>query len=190
MTVDDDTELDAIAAQVRAYPPLPDDEIANLLGVVRTRDDAPARERLVEHHLRIALDEAIARGDRGVEVVDLYQEGTLATIVAINEYASREGPPAGLQRYVSRVVGVHLDSELERAAAERERAEAFVRDAQVYEVAEVDLRHELGRTPTVTELAAVLEWDEERVELVGEMLTSARELWDADIVQYLDDETG
>jgi hypothetical protein len=39
------------------------------------------------------------------------------------------------------------------------------------------------------ELASVLEWPEDRVVLVGEMLTTAREMYDADIVQYLDDES-
>lgn len=184
----DDTELDAVAAQVRAYPPLPDSEVQTLLTAVRNGHDGAARERLVEHHLRIALDEAIARGQRGIEVLDLYQEGSIATIVAINEYASRSEAPAGLSRFVSRVVGAHLDHTLEEAELERRADEAFVRDAQLYEAAEVGLRQELGRSATVTEVAAVLEWPEDRVALVAEMLNAAREMYDSEIVQYLDDE--
>lgn len=183
----DDTDLDALAAQVRSYPPLPESEVHALLDTVRAHDDAIARERLVQHHLRIALDEAIARGDRGIEVLDLYQEGSIATIIAINEYAARFGSPAGLRTFVTRVVGAHLDRTLEEAELERQSEEAFIRDARVYETAEIGLRHELGRSPTPTELAAMLEWPEERVELVGHMLENAREMYDSEIVQYLDD---
>lgn len=183
----DDSELDGLAAQARSYPPLEVDQIGRLLSAARDGDGA-ARERLVEHHLRVALDEALVRGDRGLEVLDLYQEGTLATIVAVTEYASRGGAPGGLAAYVARVVGAHLDRALEAAAAERERADALLRDAQLYEIAEVSLRSELGRSATVTELAAALTWPEDRVNVVGAMLNSAREMYDADIVQYLDDE--
>jgi hypothetical protein len=70
-----------------------------------------------------------------------------------------------------------------------ESENAFVHDAQLYETAEIGLRHDLGRTASVMELAAALEWPEDRVELIGAMLTNARELYDADIVQYLDDES-
>jgi DNA-directed RNA polymerase sigma subunit (sigma70/sigma32) len=50
----DDTTLDAIAAQVRSLPPLPLDEVHALLDQVRHDGAVAARERLVEHHLRIA----------------------------------------------------------------------------------------------------------------------------------------
>ena len=86
------------------------------------------------------------------------------------------------------MIGTHLEDVLEEAARERESENALVRDAELYETAEVALSHELGRSATVVELAALLEWPEERVALVGEMLNTAREMYDADIVQYLDDE--
>jgi DNA-directed RNA polymerase sigma subunit (sigma70/sigma32) len=188
MTLSDDTELDALAAQVRAFPPMSTQETAWLLTAARDGSDS-ARERLVDQQLRRALDEAIARGNRGLEVVDLYQEGALAAIVAVNEYASRGGAPAGLGSYVSRVIGTHLEDVLEEAARAKETEKALVRDAELYETAEMALRNEFGRSATVVELAALLEWPEDRVLLVGEMLTSAREMYDADIVQYLDDES-
>ncbi len=188
MTGADDTELDAIAAQARAVTPLPPDEVATLLAEVREGADT-ARDRLVEQQLRVVLDEAVAHGDRGVDVLDLFQEGTVASIVAVDEYAARAGDPSGLSRYARRVVAAHLDRAVDDAAAARESEERFVRDAQLYETAEVSLRHELGRSASVTELAAVLQWTEERVALVGDMLTNARDQYDSEIVQFLDDES-
>ena len=171
---------------MRAHRPLDVEEVRTLLA--DAGNTGPARERLVEHHLGIALDEALARGDRGVEVLDLYQEATVATIVAVSEYAARAGTPSGLRNFVARVVRAHLDAAIEQAKLEQRGDEAFVRDAQLYEVAELNLRHELGRSATHTELAAALEWPEDRVAIVGDMLNSAREMYDSDIVQYLDDE--
>ena len=188
MGLQDDTELDALAAQVRAFPPMSAQETGWLLTATRDGSDS-ARERLVDQQLRLALDEAITRGNRGLEVVDLYQEGALAAIVAVTEYASRSGAPAGLGAYVSRVIGAHLEDVLEETTRERESENALAQDAQLYETAEIALRGELGRSATVVELASVLEWAEDRVLLVGEMLTAAREMYDADIVQYLDDES-
>jgi DNA-directed RNA polymerase specialized sigma subunit len=184
-----DTELDAIAAQVRTAGPLELDEVAELLATVHRDGPGPAQTRLVEHHLQIALDEALARGDRGIDVVDLYQEGSVATIVAVAEYAARSTSASGLRAFVSRVVGVHLDQALEEAAIERQEQEAFVRDAQLYQMAEVAMRSRLGRAATVTELAGVLEWPEERIHIMAEQLQRARAMYDEDIVQYLDDDT-
>ena len=65
--------------------------------------------------------------------------------------------------------------------------EAFVRDTEIYEAAEVRIRHELGRSPTVIELAAELGWPEERVAIVGAILNEARARYDSEIVEYLDD---
>jgi DNA-directed RNA polymerase sigma subunit (sigma70/sigma32) len=168
MGLPDDTELDALAAQVRAFPPMSAQETGWLLTATRDGSDS-ARERLVDQQLRLALDEAITRGNRGLEVVDLYQEGALAAIVAVTEYASRDV--------------------LEENGRAKEAEKELVRDVELYETAEVALRQEFGRSATVVELASVLEWPEDRVLLVGEMLTAAREMYDADIVQYLDDES-
>ena len=116
---------------------------------------------------------AEARGGKGVEVGDLTQEGTIAGVVAVLEYAGQGGPASGLDRFVSRLVASHMDDTIELAAIERASDEAFVRDTEIYEAAEIRARHEFGRTPTVLELAAELGWPEERVAIVGAMLNDA-----------------
>jgi DNA-directed RNA polymerase specialized sigma subunit len=184
----EDTTLDAIAAQVRALRPLSLDEVQSLLREVRRDGDGAARERLVEHHLGIALQAALQRSNRGLDIVDLYQEGTVATIIAISEYAARSDAAAGLAPFVSRLVAVHLEHAIEDAEIERRQEEAFVRDAQLYEAAELALRDKLGREANAEEVASVLEWPEERVAIVAGQLLRAREMYDSDIVQYLDDD--
>jgi DNA-directed RNA polymerase sigma subunit (sigma70/sigma32) len=183
---EDDTELDALAAQVRAGPRLSAGAVEALIAaaVGGVRD---AHAALVEHALSPVLAEAVAHRDRGVELLDLFQEGSLAALVAVEEYVERTGSGAGFGAYVRRVVNRHLDHVIEvREAAIAEAAE-LVEDTRLLDVARVALHRQAGHVPTVTELAAVLLWSPERVELISGMLDSARSDFDSDIVQYLDD---
>lgn len=182
-----DSPLDAMAAQARSYPPLPTDEVARLLDTMHRTGGNAAAATLVRHHLSIALDAALERHDQGVEVGDLFQEGSIAVFTAVDEYARRGGDPAGLRAYVERVVVLHLDAALAREAEERAAGEAFVRDAQRYEIAEVEMRQRLAREPSSVEIAAALEWPVEKVEGVAEMLAEARALNDEALLPYLDD---
>ncbi|MGH7685364.1 MAG: sigma-70 domain-containing protein [Candidatus Dormibacteria bacterium] len=181
-----DGDLKSLTALVRSLPALDPAEVGRLLPAAAV--SGPQQERLVQDQLGVGLDEALARRDRGIDVIDLYQEASVAAIVAVAQYSARGGAPDGLRRYASRVIGVHLDDAIEQADLERKAHDAFVRDAESYETAEVSLRHELERSPTATEIAAFLQWPEDRVTLLAEAVTNARELWDTDIAEYLDDE--
>jgi DNA-directed RNA polymerase sigma subunit (sigma70/sigma32) len=183
----EDTPLDAIAAQARAYPPLPLDEVEALLQRTHQSGGNAAAATLVRHHLFLALDAALQRKEKGLDLSDLYQEGSIAVVTAVEEYARRGGPADGLRAYVERVVALHLDAAIEREVQERAASEAFVRDAQAYELVEVDLHHRLGREPTSIEMAAALEWSVDHVEAVAEMLNEARALNDEALLPYLDD---
>ncbi len=187
MTKSELADLEILEAKVRSLPALTESATARLLAEVRTHGRGPALDELVEHQLAAILQLAEARGGKGVEVGDLTQEGTIAGVVAVLEYAGRDGPASGLDRFVSRLVASHLDDTVELAAIERASDEAFVRDTEIYEAAEIRARHELGRAPTVLELAAELGWPEERVAIVGAMLNDARARYDSEIVEYLDD---
>lgn len=183
-------EVDApeiLVAQARSLPPLGEVEIAALLAEVREHGKGPVLDEPVERQLGGILAEAAARRGRGVEVGDLAQEAAIAGVVAVTEYAGRGGAAPGLDQFVMRLVGAHMDETIELAALERASDEAFIRDAQTYELAEVSMRHELGRDPTTVELAAQLGWPDERVAIVAGMLKDARARYDSEIVEYLDD---
>jgi DNA-directed RNA polymerase specialized sigma subunit len=184
---DDDTELDALAAQARSHPPLSAVAADRLIGAARGGDRL-ARESLVEHSLGAVLAEAVAHRDHGVEVTDLYQEGSLAMVVAIEEYTKRGGSGAGMAGYVRRVVAAHLDGLVAEAEAAAVEAAALLEDTRLLEIAQVALRGQIGHEPSSTELAAVLLWPRERVELIAGMVASAREAFDAEIVEFLDDD--
>ena len=184
---DDDTALDALAARVRSYPELSAEAVDRLVEAAH-EGDGLARDSLVEHSLGAVLAAAIAHRDHGVDVTDLFQEGSVAAVVAVAEYVERSGSGAGFRSYVRRVVAGHLDRLVEREEAAAAEAAAIVEDTRLLEIAQVALRHRVQREPTSTELAAVLQWPRERVELIAEMLATARESFDAEIVEYLDDD--
>ena len=183
---EDDTELDALAAQVRASPKL-STAAAEALIAAAVRGDRDAHAALIEHALSPVLAEAVAHRDRGVELLDLFQEGSLAALVAVEEYVERTGNGAGFVAYVRRVVNRHLDHVIEEHEAAVVEAAELAEDTRLLDVARVALHRQAGREPTVTELASVLLWSPERVELISGVLDNARADFDSDIVQYLDD---
>ena len=183
---EDDTELDALAAQVRASPKL-STAAADALIAAAVRGDRDAHAALIEHALSPVLAEAVAHRDRGVELLDLFQEGSLAALVAVEEYVERTGNGAGFVAYVRRVVNRHLDHVIEEHEAAVVEAAELAEDTRLLDVARVALHRQAGREPTVTELASVLLWSPERVELISGVLDNARADFDSDIVQYLDD---
>ncbi len=187
MTRNEVGDRNLLVAQARATPPLSEEETAGLLTEVRLQGRGPALDRLVEHQLGAILALAEARAGKGVEVGDLAQEGTIAGVVAVTEYAGRGGVASGLDGFIAKLVAMQMDETIELAALERETKEAFVRDTALYETAEIRMRNELGRTPTTLEMAAGLGWPEERVVTVAGMLNEARSQYDSEIVQYLDD---
>ena len=183
---EDDTELDALAAQVRARPRLSAAAVEVLIAAA-VAGDPDAHAALVEHALSPVLAEAVAHRDRGVEVLDLFQEGSLAALVAVEEYVERSGNAAGFAAYIRRVVNRHLDHVIEEREAAVAEAAELAEDTRLLDVARVALHRQAGRQPTVTELASVLVWSPERVELISGILDNARSDFDSDIVQYLDD---
>jgi DNA-directed RNA polymerase sigma subunit (sigma70/sigma32) len=183
----DDTELDAIAAQVRSVPVLGPEKVTALLSEARRSPAGTAAGRLVEQHLGVLLDAVLARRGRGAELLDLYQDGSVAATVAVREYAARGGTAAGLPAYVAKVVDRFLDEVLERIEAQRLADALLIEQVKVLETAEVALRRRFEREPTNVELAAALEWTPALVEVVSAALRQAREVHDAEIVDFLDD---
>lgn len=183
----DDTELDALSAQVRAFPSLTGPMLEQLLEEAHREPRGGAVERLVEHHLRCALDAALRRRGSGVDLPDLFQEASMAATVAVTEYATRAGPAAGLSHYVERVVGSFLDTVVEQASQRVAVDTLLLESLAILEGAQIRLRRELERPPTSLELAALLGWAPARVEVVEGLLAEARALYDTEILDYLDD---
>ena len=184
----DDTLLDLLASQARANPPLSDADTDRLLAAARAGDGGEGAATLTRHLLGVALDTALRLRAGGDDVTELYQEGAVAVVAAVNEYVAGDGGAAGLREAVGRAVATHVRGVQGGERRRREDDEAFVRDSRRLDLVAVALRQRLGRQPTTDELAELLEWDPARVELVGSLVEDARRIHDETLIPFLDDD--
>lgn len=183
----DDTDLDALAAQVRASPRLSEEELANLLKTA-PRLDRHAREKLVAHFLREALAASLERRDRGLDVSDLYQEATVAIVSTVAESLTGTDSIAEVNTKVAAAIGAELDASLKELAAVKKIEEEMVRDTNLLSLVRIRFRNERHAEPTPEELAGLLKWPVARVEVVLDTLLKAQAMHDLELVEYLDDE--
>jgi len=177
----DDEEGD-YRAQVERYPRLSDTEQGRLLA---TRGDTreAANRILIEHNLYLVFDAAHARRREAVPFGDLFQEGSLALISAVEHYTGTE---QGFTATLRSAIDATMDAVVAMTRDAQRNEEAFVAACRVFERAEGLLAADLQRPPTDAELAKLLEWDAERVGIIRAMLREARELHDQDLLPYME----
>lgn len=184
----DDSDFDALAAQVRSTPKLSDEELRAALNTARAMPSAQNKEPIIEHFLHVALDAALALKGGENDVAVLYQEAVIAVITEVDRFVGSDDSEEMFLESIGLAVAAHLKKTLEDQAMVRASEEAFVRDVRLLSMARTHLRAENGSEPTVETLAATLKWTNEKVGVVYEMLTEAEQIHDADLIDYLDDE--
>ena len=176
-------EEDDYRAQVARYPRLSNDEERRLLATSgRERDEA--NRTLIEHNLYLVLQAAEARKERGVPFGDLFQEGTVGLISAVEHYLPAQG---GFHARLVEAIGATMDDVVAQTEAAHRNDEAFVIACRLLESAQRLLSERLSRPATPAELAKLLHWEEARVNVILEMLSEARVVHDAELLEYLDD---
>ncbi len=168
-------------AQVARYPRLSNEEERQLLATQGPQRDA-ANRTLIEHNLYLVLEAAEARKERGVPFGDLFQEGTVGLISAVEHYKPGEGD---FHASVARVIAAILDDVVAQTEEAQRNDEAFVTACRLLESAQRLLSGRLGRAATPAELAKLLQWEEARVNVILEMLREARVVHDQELLDYL-----
>ena len=176
-------EEDEIRAQVARYPRLSNAEEQRLLATHGTDRDA-ANRVLIEHNLHLVLEAAIARKGRGISFGDLFQEGTVGLISAVEHYKPADG---AFHARLVHVIAVTMDDVLAQTEEAQRNDEAFVIACRLLESAQRLLSERLDRPATPAELAKLLQWDEARVNVILAMLGDARTTHDQELLDYLDD---
>ena len=181
-----DDEEDGYRAQLARYPRLSNEEVDRLLATQgQAREDA--NRRLIEHNLHLVFEAARARKNRGVPFGDLFQEGTVGLISAVEHYKPRNG---GFHATVVEAIAATMDDVLAETEETQRNDEAFVTACRLLESAQRLLAGRLGRAATPAELAKLLQWEEARVNVILEMLAEARDVHDQELLEYLDDVDG
>ena len=174
---------------VGEFPPLGDQALATLLAEVGHENlDQDPRRQLVQHHLWMALEEATRADHPGIQVGDLFQEGTTALLKLVHGL-SGESPltPAEFRRQAREVMSAAISATLEEETAARERDEQWVRDAEVVFAADVELRGEIGAPPSDRQLADRLRWSEERVGQLRRAASEAAAQHDRELLETLEE---
>jgi DNA-directed RNA polymerase sigma subunit (sigma70/sigma32) len=171
-----------IREQVARYPRLSNGEERRLLATQGVDRDA-ANRTLIEHNLYLVLEAAEARKRRGASFGDLFQEGTVGLISAVEHYKPGDG---GFHARLVHAIAVTMDDVLAQTEEAQRNDEAFVIACRLLESAQRLLSERLGRVATPAELARLLQWEEARVNVVLEMLSGARVVHDQELLDYLD----
>jgi RNA polymerase sigma factor (sigma-70 family) len=178
-----DDDVDGYRAQVARYPRLSNEEERRLLST-QGREREAANRTLIEHNLYLVFEAADARKERGVPFGDLFQEGTVGLISAVEHYQPGHG---GFHARLVHAISATMDDVLAQTEEAQRNDEAFVTACRLLESAQRLLAGRLSRAATPSELAELLHWDEARVNVILEMLAEAREVHDEELLDYLDD---
>jgi RNA polymerase primary sigma factor len=178
-----DDEEDDYREQVAGYPRLSNEEERRLLSTHGADRDA-ANHILIEHNLHLVLEAALARKKRGVAFGDLFQEGTVGLISAVEHYKLADGP---FHARLVHMIGITMDDVLDQTDEAKRNDEAFVIACRLLESAKRLLSDRLDRPATPAELAKLLQWEEARVNVILAMLGTARDVNDQELLDYLDD---
>jgi RNA polymerase nonessential primary-like sigma factor len=176
-------EEDEIRVQVARYPRLSNVDEERLLATQGVDRDA-ANRTLIEHNLHLVLEAAEARKRRGVSFGDLFQEGTVGLISAVEHYKPSDSP---FHARLVDIIAATMDDVLAQTKEAQRNDEAFVVACRLLQSAQRLLSERLGRPATPAELAKLLQWEEARVNVILDMLRGARDEHDQELLDYLDD---
>jgi RNA polymerase primary sigma factor len=155
----DDALLRELRRQARSNGPLQAAEEERLL-YHSALGDRPSQDRLVAANMTMVIRLATARGEQGLSVLDLVQEGAIGLVEAVRSFSTvGQGSFAG---FAEQKVGEQMDSAIAAEAAAVRDAQLLVTAATDYERAELVLRRELKREPLPAEIAEKLEWTVDR----------------------------
>jgi DNA-directed RNA polymerase sigma subunit (sigma70/sigma32) len=181
---DQDQELVRdLRRQALATAPLREGEQASLLEK-SGRGDKTSQERLVAANLGMVIRLAEERGEKGLSVADLVQEGSLGLVEAIRTFAA--SGEADFAHFAERNVGGQMDAAIEAEAAAVREGELLVAAASDYERTELLLRRALGHDATEKEIAEKLEWTVERTRYVAQVVADARRRHDEELLEFID----
>jgi RNA polymerase primary sigma factor len=180
---DDAAALNALMEEAKSAGRLRPGEEPRLLERAALGDKA-SQDRLVAAHLDMVIRLAAARGEHGLTVPDLVQEGSIGLVEAVRSFA--DSGEIDFSAFAEARIGAQLDAAIAAEAAAIREGELLITAATDYERAELVMRRELHREPTAAELAEKLEWTVDRTLYVAQVVTDARSRYDEELLAFID----
>jgi RNA polymerase primary sigma factor len=179
----DSAVLRELVREARLNGPLSAGELRRLLER-SALGDRQSQDRLVAAHLNTVIRLAMERGQHGLSLSDLVQEGSIGLVEAVRSFSL--GSEIDFSHFAEEKVGAYMDGAIATEAAAVRDAHLLVTAATDYERTEVTMRHELHREPTVVELAEQLEWTVDRARYVAQIVADARRRHDEHLLAFID----
>lgn len=140
-----------------------------LLAEQAAQGDENARQQLVNVMLSAVVERACALAGHSVLLMDLIQEGSLALWQAALEYTAGD-----FERYCRRAIDMALAGMLVTQARENGVGQKMRQALEDYRAVDERLLADLGRNPTMEEIAQELHLSLQETEVVAQMLDAAR----------------
>ena len=135
-------------------------------------------------NLGLVIRLASERGDQGLSMPDLVQEGSIGLVEAVRSFAA--GGEDNFASYAEKQIGAQMEQAIASETAAVRDAQLLVTAATDYEHTELVLRRELLREPSESELAEKLEWTVERTRYVARVVADARRRHDEEMLEFID----
>ena len=148
--------------------------------------DRASQDRLVAAHLDVVVRLAATRGEQGLSVPDLVQEGSIGLLQAVRSFA--HSGEIDFATFAEARIAAQMDAAIAAESAAVREGELLVAAATDYERAELILRRLLQREPTAAELAEKLEWTVDRTVYVAQVVADARRRHDEELLAFIDPE--
>jgi RNA polymerase primary sigma factor len=152
--------LQAYLQEIGRYPLLSRAEEVQLAKQIE-RGDELARKRMTESNLRLVVTIAKGYQGRGVDLLDLIQEGTVGLMRAVDKYDWRRD--IKFSTYAAWWIRHGITQALTTARSIR-IPESLLERAAAVRAEERELSSRLGRRPSTSELAAALDLTTEQVD--------------------------
>lgn len=178
-----DRSLGALMRDARSVGQLAPAEEAKLL-LRASLGDESSQERLLAANLDKVVRLAGQRDGQGLSVPDLVQEGSIGLLEAIRTFA--DSGETDFASYAEARIGAQMDAAVSEEIAAVREGELLVAAATDYERAELVMRRELLREPSVVELAEKLEWTVDRTRYIAQVVADARRRYDEEILAFID----
>lgn len=179
----DAAALHALIREAQSRGPLEPGEQERLLNAAAAGDKA-SQDRLVAAYLPTVVRLAAARGEEGMSVTELVQEGSIGFIEALRDFAG--SGEADFAAFAEARITAELSNAIEAEAASVRDAHLLVTAAEDYDRTELLLHRELHRAPTESEISEKLEWTLDRTRYVAQVVAEARRRHDEELLAFID----
>lgn len=159
-SINDNSLLNSYLNKISKYKLLTHEEEFELFNKIKN-GDLSARDKIIKCNLRLVVSIAKSYLDRGLEFIDLIQEGNLGLIKAVNKFDISLGYK--FSTYATYCIKTRIDRSLMKIGRSIKISQRKYEMVKKYKAIETKIEKELGKKPTIDEMANIMNLPREKV---------------------------